>query len=180
MHWHAWCALDQISFFSLLNNVLCSLSLQAAGTPALSQTLQRVLTPSASNSRARARASCTPPRLATNQHLSASSCDRKERTVGALPPRLRAYLWARMVCVGPGCVGREGVGEEEGARGDDAQGTRRGQGHRCWCRRESEMRHGQVNPSVLSLSLSEQGLLSLSSSFLFLMPVSFTVFTRTH
>ena len=37
----------------------------------------------------------------------------------------------------------ERVGEEEGARGDDAQGTRRGRGRRCRCRRGSEARHGQ-------------------------------------
>ena len=37
----------------------------------------------------------------------------------------------------------EGVCEEEGARGDDAQGTRRGRGRRCRCRRGSEARHGQ-------------------------------------
>jgi hypothetical protein len=84
--------------------------IQAAGTPAPSQTLQyRVLTPSASSSRATARASCALPRLATSQHLSAFSCESTARTAGALPPRLRAYSCARMVCPGPGCAGSESV-----------------------------------------------------------------------
>jgi hypothetical protein len=132
---------------------------QAAGTPAPSQTLQnRVLTPSASSSRATARASCAPPRLATSQHLSTCIWERTERMAGALPPRLRPYSWARIVCVGPGCVGRERVWVKKSVpaattRRERVEGERVGVGDG----RRRDMSNGKQQPSLCIDGLDGDG-----------------------
>jgi hypothetical protein len=115
---------------------------QAAGTPAPSQTLQyHVFTPSASSSRATARASCALPRLAASQHLSAFSCEDSWRPA----PAARAYGVSGARVRGQ----RERVRQEERACGDDAQRTRWGrQGSRRWRGAEAGHDEGEAGWSV--------------------------------
>ena len=68
---------------------------------------------------------------------------------GALPPRVRPYSWARIVCVGPGCVGRESVWVKKSVpaattRRERVEGERVGVGEG----RRRDMSSGKQQPSI--------------------------------